>query len=39
MSNINKFEIELLRNNYVESKHEIFITTDNDEFGFDFFPA
>ena len=38
MNKINKFEIELLRNNHVESKHEILITTDNDESGFDFFP-
>ncbi len=38
MNKINKFEIELLRNNHVESKHEILITTDNDEYGFDFFP-
>jgi len=38
MNNVNSFEIELLRNNYVESKHKIFITTNKDEVGFDFFP-
>ena len=38
MNNVNSFEIELLRNNLVESKHKILMTTNKDKNGFDFFP-
>ena len=38
MNNVNSFEIELLRNNFVESKHKILMTTNKDKIGFDFFP-
>ena len=35
---MNKLQIQLLRNSHLESKHDILITTDNDDVGFDFFP-
>ena len=38
MNNVENVQLELLRNNYLESKHEILITTDKDSTGFDFFP-
>ena len=38
MNNVEKVQLELLRNNYLESKHEILITTEKDSTGFDFFP-
>jgi len=38
MNKVQVSEIELLRNNNLESKHKILITTDKDKNGFDFFP-
>tara|TARA_B100001996_G_scaffold78444_1_gene57865 strand:- start:76 stop:1011 length:936 start_codon:yes stop_codon:yes gene_type:complete len=38
MNKVNTIEIELLRNNHVESKHKIQITNDRDTDGFEFFP-
>ena len=38
MSKFKTIDIELLRNNYLESKHEVLVTTDKDKDGFDFFP-
>ena len=38
MNKINTIEIQLLRNNHIESRHKILITTDTDKNGFEFFP-
>ena len=38
MNKVDTIEIQLLRNNHVESKHKILITTDRDKNGFEFFP-
>jgi len=38
MSKVDTIEIQLLRNNHIESKHKILITTDRDKNGFEFFP-
>ena len=38
MNKVNTIEIQLLRNNHIESKHKILITTDRDKNGFEFFP-
>ena len=38
MNKIDTIEIQLLRNNHIESKHKILITTDTDKNGFEFFP-
>ena len=38
MNKVDTIEIQLLRNNHVESKHKILITTDRDKSGFEFFP-
>ena len=38
MNKVDTIEIQLLRNNHVESKHKILITTDKDKNGFEFFP-
>ena len=38
MNKVKSIDIELLRNNHIESKHEVFITTDKDQDGFEFFP-
>ena len=35
---MNKLQIQLLRNSHLESKHDILITSDKDDSGFDFFP-
>ena len=38
MNKVKSIDIELLRNNHIESKHEVLITTDKDQDGFKFFP-
>ena len=38
MNKVDTIEIQLLRNNHIESKHKILITTDRDKNGFEFFP-
>ena len=38
MNKVKSIYIELLRNNHIESKHEVLITTDKDHDGFEFFP-
>ena len=38
MNKIDTIEIQLLRNNHIESKHKILVTTDTDKNGFEFFP-
>ena len=38
MNKIDTIEIQLLRNNHIESRHKILITTDTDKNGFEFFP-
>ena len=38
MNKIKTIDIELLRNDYLESKHEVLVTTDKDKDGFEFFP-
>jgi len=38
MNKVNSIDIQLLRNNHIESEHRIFVTTDKDKVGFDFFP-
>ena len=38
MNKVKSIDIELLRNNHIESKHEVLITTDKDQDGFEFFP-
>ena len=36
MNKVKSIDIELLRNNHIESKHEVLITTDKDQDGFEF---
>ena len=38
MNKVEPIEIQLIRNNHIESKHKILITTDRDKNGFEFFP-
>jgi len=38
MNKVKSIDIELLRNNHIESKHEVLITKDKDQDGFEFFP-
>ena len=38
MNKVKSINIELLRNNHLESKHEVLVTTDKDQDGYEFFP-